>query len=71
MIKLQFYIRFSTRYGQSLHIMGNLAELGNNDPAQALAMHYLNEEFWQASLEVAAGTNLADIRYKYFLKNDD
>ena len=71
MIKLQFYIRFSTRYGQSLHIMGNSDALGNNDPAQALAMHYLNEEFWQASLEVAAGTNLADIRYKYFLKNDD
>jgi len=70
-IKLQFYIRFKTRYGQSPHITGNIEALGNNDPAGALPMHYLNEEFWQAAVEVPAGTDLSAIRYQYFLKNEN
>lgn len=71
MIKLQFYIRFSTRYGQSLHISGNNAALGNNNPENAVPMQYLNEEFWQVSIEVPTGTPLNELRYHYFLRNED
>ncbi len=71
MIKLQFYIRFKTRYGQQLHISGNIDELGNNDPARALAMHYMNDEFWQATVDITPATANAGISYKYFLKNED
>lgn len=51
-MRLQFYLRFHTQVGQSLWISGNAEELGNDDPQQALALEYLNEEFWQATIEI-------------------
>ena len=51
-MKLQFYLRFHTQVGQSLWISGNTEELGNQEPARAVPMEFLNEEFWQFSLEL-------------------
>lgn len=70
-MKLQFYIRFHTKVGQSLWIGGSTDELGNNDPSKALPMEYLNEEFWQASIEIKKKELQKNIQYKYFLKNED
>jgi 4-alpha-glucanotransferase len=70
-MKLQFYIRFHTKVGQSLWISGNTGELGNDDPASAVAMEYLNDEFWQASVEIKRKDLHKNIHYKYYLKNED
>jgi 4-alpha-glucanotransferase len=70
-MKLQFYIRFHTNAGQSLWISGNTDELGNDNPDQALAMEYLNEEFWQVSVDIRRKELHKNIRYKYYLKTDD
>lgn len=70
-MKLQFYLRFHTRVGQSLWISGNTEELGNDDPAKALPMEFLNDEFWEAQVEIKRKDLHKDIRYKYFLKTDD
>ncbi|HMK25350.1 MAG TPA: 4-alpha-glucanotransferase [Chitinophagaceae bacterium] len=70
-MKLQFYLRFHTEYGQSLWISGDTDELGNNDPAKALAMNYLNEEFWYCSVEIKRKELQNNISYKYILKNTD
>lgn len=70
-MRLQFYLRFHTQVGQSLWISGNAEELGNDDPQQALALEYLNEEFWQATIEIRKKDVEKSIRYKYFLKNED
>src|SRR5690349_9065843 len=70
-MKLQFYLRFHTEFGQGLWITGDSEELGNNDPAKALPMEYLNEEFWQCSLEIKRKELQKNISYKYFLKNKD
>ena len=43
---IQFYLRFHTKYGESLLVSGDAEELGNNDPAKALLLEYLNNEFW-------------------------
>ena len=48
-MKLQFYLRFHTEFGQTLWISGNMDELGNNDPTAALPMQYLDSEFWTAT----------------------
>jgi len=71
-MKVHFYLRFQTRFGQTLWISGNSDELGNDDPANALPMSYLNQEFWEASLQIPR-KNLRQepVRYKYILKNDD
>jgi 4-alpha-glucanotransferase len=69
-MKLQFYIRFHTQVGQDLWVSGNTDELGNDDPAKALPMEYLNEDYWQAAVEIKR-KDLKNIRYKYYLRNED
>lgn len=70
-MKLQFYLRFHTDFGQSLWITGDTEELGNNHPSRAMAMEYLNEEFWQASIEIKRKELQKIISYRYILKNID
>ena len=65
-MKLHFYVRFHTEVGQSLNISGNIEELGNGNPAKALPMTWLNNDFWQATLETDI-SKLAKIHYKYIL----
>ena len=70
MKKIQFYLRFHTQFGQSLHISGNIDALGNQDPSKAFPLRYLNNEFWHGTLEADAA-NTAHIQYSYFLRNAD
>ena len=70
-MKLHFYLRFYTQLGQSLWISGNADELGNNDPARALLMDYLNDEFWHGCIEIKRKNLHKNVCYKYFLKNED
>src|SRR5262245_921453 len=69
MKKIQFYLRFHTRYGQSLYVSGNINALGNNDISKAFPLKYLNEECWYGKIDAPASTN--QISYSYFLKNSD
>jgi len=34
-MKVQFYLRFHTEFGQSLLVSGNVEELGNDDQSKA------------------------------------
>ncbi|MES2851052.1 MAG: 4-alpha-glucanotransferase, partial [Bacteroidota bacterium] len=69
---LNFYLRFSTRFGQSLFVYGSHAALGDNDIAKAVPLQYFNEEFWYAHVEIenAAAENI-DVEYRYILKEDN
>ena len=70
-MKLQFYLRFHTQVGQSLWLGGNVAELGNDDPGAAIRMVFLNEEYWELSVEIKKKVFEKKIRYKYYLQNED
>jgi 4-alpha-glucanotransferase len=70
-MKLQFYLRFQTRYGQSIWLSGDADELGNDDLASAIPMEYLNEEFWSCSLDIKKKELQKTISYRYILKNED
>jgi len=69
-MKVQFYLRFRTEYGQSLLISGNTEELGNDEVSNALLMTYLNDEIWAATIELKQ-KKLGQLRYKYLLKTSD
>ena len=69
-MKVQFFLRFHTEYGQSLLISGNTEELGNDDISNALLMTYLNDEFWVATIELKQ-KKIGQLRYKYLLKTND
>ncbi|HYF30503.1 MAG TPA: 4-alpha-glucanotransferase [Chitinophagaceae bacterium] len=70
MKKIQFYLRFRTQFGQSLHISGNIDALGNHDQAKAFPLQYLNSEFWHGTLEADAAS-AARIQYNYLLRDTD
>ena len=69
-MKVQFYLRFHTEYGQSLLISGDTEELGNDELSNALLMTYLNDDMWAATIEVKQ-KKLGQLRYKYLLKTSD
>lgn len=69
MMTLHFYLRFHSTYGQNFYISGNIPELGNNDPAKAIPLHYLNDEFWHALVDIPEKTGT--FTYKYFIRYED
>jgi 4-alpha-glucanotransferase len=68
-MRLQFYIRYSTSFGQSLWISAN-GELGTDLIDKAIPMTYMNEEFWFAEIKISKDTT-ALFKYKYILKHED
>ncbi|MBC7937586.1 MAG: 4-alpha-glucanotransferase [Rhizobacter sp.] len=69
---LNFYIRFSTKFGQTLFVSGNNKSLGNEDFTQAVSLQYFNEEFWRGRVDVpSTEINSSDIEYRYMLKEAD
>src|SRR5215203_724154 len=68
-MKIDFYLRFQTKVGQSLYLMGNLGVLGNNDTDNALPMAFLSEEYWHVAIEVDELFS-DSINYRYVFKND-
>jgi 4-alpha-glucanotransferase len=69
-MKVQFYLRFHTKVGQSLLISGNIEALGNHDPGRAFPLTYMNEEYWQGTLQWDP-IQAQEIQYTYLLKNAD
>lgn len=71
-LTINFRLKFVTHFGQTLFITGNHPLLGNGNIENALPMQYFNQDFWTASLEIAANERLNEtITYNYVLKNLD
>jgi len=69
---LNFYIRFSTKFGQALFVSGNNNALGNDDFSKAIPLKYFNDEFWQGKVDIPENDfHSVDIEYRYFLKGSD
>jgi 4-alpha-glucanotransferase len=69
---LNFYLRFSTRFGQTLYLSGSHSALGNDAAALAVPMQYFNDDFWhiQVIIPDAAFTSF-EIEYRYILREQD
>ncbi|MBP6025033.1 4-alpha-glucanotransferase [Ferruginibacter sp.] len=65
---LHFYLRFSTKFGQTLYVSGNTKALGNDDFSEAFPLEYLNESLWHGSITIDAVKDINNIRYKYILR---
>lgn len=63
---VHFFIRFSTKPGQSLQITGSAPELGNGNSAEAVSLNYFNNDFWELSLDMDVVAS-PRISYKYLL----
>ena len=69
---LNFYLRFSTQYGQALYLSGNHPLLGNDDVTKSIPLQYFNEEFWQGQIVIPGEQlTLPEIKYRYVLRGND
>ncbi|MDB5195846.1 MAG: 4-alpha-glucanotransferase, partial [Flaviaesturariibacter sp.] len=68
-MKIDFYLRFQTKFGQSLAVTGNLLSLGDNDPQKALPLQFLNQDFWYTSIEVDESEH-ESLHYHYIFTNE-
>ena len=68
-MRIQFYLRFKTSFGQSLWISDN-GELGTDLIKGAIPMSYLNDEFWVANIKIDK-EETSSFHYKYILRNKD
>jgi len=69
-MKIHFYLHFHTKFGQEIYVAGNIPALGSNDPAKAFRLQYMNDEFWQGTMEVNTGKALK-IQYSYLFKTEE
>ncbi len=69
---LNFFLRFSTKFGQSLFVSGSHAALGNDLVSHALPLQYFNDQLWQGQVEIPdTEVPALDIEYRYILRDID
>ncbi len=68
---LLFHLRFSTHFGQKMLVVGDHPALGNSQPEQAIALEYVNDQWWRLALEISDAASLHSITYKYLLQESD
>lgn len=68
---LHFYLRYSTRFGQSLFVSGNTPVLGNDDIQKRFALTYLNDQLWYGTAEIDEKDIFETISYRYILQDED
>ena len=69
-MKIHFYLKFHTKYGQTLFITGNGKALGNFEKDAAVPMQYLNDDYWSVTLDFDA-VQSPSVQYYYQLKTAD
>ncbi|MER3464645.1 MAG: 4-alpha-glucanotransferase [Chitinophagaceae bacterium] len=69
-MRLDFYLRFSTRFGQRLVLSGNIGLLGNGEWTNAMPLQFLNEEFWHLSIDIPVESKFT-LHYKYALVEEN
>ena len=67
--KLSFRVKYETKYGQLLYIIGNIEELGQWDPAKAVPMVTTKDIYptWKITKEFTCPLGM-EIYYKYLVK---
>ena len=68
-MKITFYIKYHTTWGQRLFISGSCAKLGSGTISAAKEMHYADNGEWQ--LEISLPDTTKEIRYFYILEDEN
>lgn len=66
-MKLTIRLRYTTHFGQTLLVCGNHKLLGDGRPDKALPLHYVNQEYWETTLDWPAATGAATPVNYYFI----
>ena len=66
-MKIDFYLRFRTKFGQKLAISGNFTAAGEEE---VLPLQFLNEEFWHTSIDIDTKAVPA-LHYRYIFTTEE
>jgi 4-alpha-glucanotransferase len=71
-MRLKFRVRYHTTFGQTLLLTGDHELFGDGDIANAIPLHYVDDQFWEANIVISsASVPNATITYNYVLRNPD
>jgi 4-alpha-glucanotransferase len=71
-MKLTIRLRYHTRFGQTLFLCGDHKWFGGGQQEDALPLRYVNEEFWEAALDLPdTGQPKTPASYYFLLRNPD
>ncbi|MGA2543485.1 MAG: 4-alpha-glucanotransferase [Verrucomicrobiota bacterium] len=71
-MKLTIRLRYHTRFGQTLYLCGDHKWFGGGQPEHALPLRYVNEEFWEVTLDLPDTPRpKAPASYYFLLHNPD
>lgn len=71
-MRFTFQVRYHTHPGQSLWLAGNHEILGNDEPASAIPLEYLNEQFWRLRLVLPrSAAPDQEVSYRYLVRQPD
>lgn len=65
-MRIHFFLRFHTKHGERLWIIGNHISLGEDKTK--VALNYLNKDFWTLSVDIDDDSQ-KEIKYKYVYQN--
>lgn len=68
-MKITFHIQYETQWGQRIVVIGERAELGACEVAQALRLDYLPGGRWRQSIELP--DDVQQLSYRYLLVDDE
>lgn len=69
-MKIHFSIKYFTQWGQNMAIVGNLPQLGENDPSKAVFMNFQWKENWSYVVEINSKEPF-ELNYRYLLKDNN
>ncbi len=70
-LAVTFQLRYATKFGQSISMVGSHELLGINVVENAVQLEYLNDELWQLVLTFPEEKTSGLINYRYLLTNND
>ena len=65
-MQLHFHINYHTRWGESLYIVGNVPQLGNGNPENAVEMTLTGPDLWELDVEFPAKS--LEFDYSFIVK---
>ena len=68
-MRIDFYLRFHTQFGQLLSVVGNIPALGLNELDKPLSLRFFNEEFWHGAIEIDPSEHNS-LHYRYLFTNE-
>ena len=67
-MKITFNLQYHTKWGEQIAVLGSADELGQNQPSKAYRLQYVNDGYWEQTVELS--NPQANIDYTYILLNE-